>query len=159
MRILTTTLLSILFITLVFTGCKSTETSIGQENEIATIVISYEQKASSAPHAPEYKMDVYSNKQMFLNALKNLDKSGKYMRTLSTEEYNQLIKAFSEASFFSYKDEYISDASNSLRSLTFNQNNKSKTITVDKSAPENLKELELNVQSYLDRVGWSKMSW
>lgn len=161
MKIKLTYLLSFLLSALLLTNCKSTETiNSDTESEIATVIIAYEQNAGNEHHSPEYKIEVYTNQQMFLNGIKNIDKEGKYMRTLSKEEYSQLIKAFMNARFFDFEDIYGNmDTTKSKQLLTFKYHDKSKTVNDFNEAPEALTELEFLIKSYLDRVGWSKMSW
>jgi hypothetical protein len=123
-------------------------------------VISYYQTPGFSPEAPEYKIDLYNNRQMFLDAKKNLDKNGKYMRTLSDKEYSQLVDAFRDADFFKFKAEYTANITDlPTRYITFSYKGEEKKIKDYYGAPEELKELEFMLQSFLDRVGWEKMQW
>ncbi len=150
------TIIGVLLFTF-FISCKSTQTST---NEKAKLVISYYQTPGYSPVAPEYKLELYNNKQMYLTAMKNLDKEGKYMRTLSKDEYNQIIEAFSDASFFDFKDEYTDNITDlPTRYIQFTHKGQSKKIKDYYGAPQELKALELMVRSYLDRIGWSEMTW
>ncbi len=129
-------------------------------NEKATLVISYYQTSGYSPTAPEYTIELFSNKQMYLNGKRNLDKTGKYMRTLSEKEYNQLIQAFIDANFFKFEDEYTAEITDlPTRYLYFSSNGQEKKIRDYYGAPEEIRQLEYNLQSFLDRVGWEKLSW
>ncbi len=157
---LTYTMFGILLFTF-FTGCKNMQTaSTDKVDEKAKVVISYYQTSGYSPVAPEYKIELYSNKQMYLTATKNLDKEGKFIRTLTKEEYKQLIDAFTDASFFDFEDEYTDNITDlPTRYIQFAHKGQSKKIKDYYGAPEELKALELMVRSYLDRIGWSKMTW
>lgn len=138
---------------------KKINTTPGSE-EKASLVISYNQIPGNTPTAPEYTIELYSNKQMYLNGIKNLDKAGKYMRTLSDKEYNQLIQAFTDANFFSMENEYVADIQDlPTRFVFFAYQGQEKKIKDYYGAPEKLQELEYSIQSFLDRVGWEKLSW
>lgn len=141
-------------------GCKTTNNVANNDNEKASLVISYYQTPGYSKTAPEYTIELYSNRQMHLIATKNLDKEGKYIRRLTKEEYKQLVDAFVDADFFDFKDEYTDNITDlPTRYISFTHNGKSKKIKDYYGAPEKLGELELMVRSYLDRVGWSKMTW
>lgn len=138
---------------------KSNRTS-SDSNEKATLLISYSQSAINSTTEPEYSIELYSNKQMYLNGIRNLDKTGKYMRTLSDKEFNSLIQSFNEANFFSFNDEYTSNTPElTTRYVYFFNEGKEKKVKDYYGAPESLKELEYSIQSFLDRVGWEKLSW
>jgi hypothetical protein len=124
------------------------------------LIISYNQTCENSTESPEFKIELFTNKQMYLTAIKNLDKEGKFMRMLSEKEYNKVINSFSEARFFKFDNSYIVDQSNeSIKYLFFDSNGKQKTVSHQSIVPEGLKELEYMMQSFLDRVGWEKMSW
>ena len=105
-----------------------------------------------------YEMQLLDNRVMLLNAMKNMDKNGHYKRLLSKAEYQQLLNTFIESHFFDFQDEYTAEITD-LPSvyLTFNYLGKTKKVRDYYGAPESLKELELMVQSFLDRVGWEKV--
>jgi len=107
---------------------------------------------------PAYEMQLLDNRVMLLDARKNMDKSGKYHLVLTKEDFQFVVNAFIDSHFFDFQDEYVADITD-LPSmyLTFNFEGKSKKVRDYYGAPESLKELELIVQSYLDRVGWQKV--
>lgn len=139
---------------------KNTSNAVKNIDEEAKLVISYLQTSGYNKLAPKYEIKLFNNRQMYLDAIRNLDITGKHMRTLSEKEYNALIKAFTDADFFEFEDSYTSDMTDlPSRYLYFCYDGKEKKILDYYGAPEELKELELLVQSFLDRVGWIKMSW
>ncbi len=155
-----TKLLYIFSLLFVFVSCKTQKSAIADNiNEKTQLVIEYSQTAGYGNN-PEYEIQLFSNRQMYLTAKKNLDKQGKYMRTLSEKEYNQVINAFKGADFFSFKDEYTGNITDlPVRYLYFNYNGKEKKIKDYYNTPPELKELEYMIQSFLDRVGWEKLKW
>lgn len=151
----------IVLILLAMVACKTQkQTPSSNIDDETTLLVSYEQSNSQSGNVAEYKLEVYSNKQMYLTAIKNLDKNGKYMRTVSDEEMKLIAKNFMEAGFFNLKNEYISEPSeNTLKSLYFSNQENTKKVNYNTTAPEELTELEFFMQSYLDRVGWVKLAW
>ncbi len=152
-----------LFIIILFLLSCGTQKQITQSTPIeedTKLMVSYYQTSSYSKTTPEYTIELYSNRQMYLTATKNLDKEGKFMRTLPANEFNEVIKAFAEADFFKFKDEYSSLITDlPTRYLYFSYKGQEKKVKDYYDAPEKLKELELLMQSFLDRVGWEKMSW
>jgi hypothetical protein len=153
---------TIIFAIVLMVSCGTTKKAATNTpaDEKASIVISYYQTTGYSPTAPEYTIELYSNKQMYLDGKKNLDKTGKYMRVLSDKEFSQLVQAFVDADFFSLKDEYTAEITDlPTRYVFFAYNGQEKKIRDYYGAPENLKALEYSIQSFLDRVGWEKLSW
>jgi hypothetical protein len=137
---------------------KAADTELIESKSVLTVA--YYQFQGKNALDPEYSIELFSNRQMILEAKKNLDKSGKYMRTLSKDEYDQLLQAFLDAKFFKFKNEY-SDTISTLptRYVYFAYQGKEKKVKDYYNAPETLTQLEYSIQSFLDRVGWEKMSW
>lgn len=157
-------IVKIIIITFMIAACNNSKQVIKNKpvnlNEQASMVLSYAQNPGNTDQIPEYEIKLFSNRQMYLDAKRNLDVEGKYMRTLNEREYNNLVNAFVQANFFHFQDSYTADMTNlPTRYLYFNHNNTEKKILDYCGAPKELKELELLVQSFLDRIGWVKMSW
>lgn len=151
-----------ILILIVATGCISNKLAFQKDNPNAgsKLVISYQHADTTNPKAPEYTVELYSNKQMFLYAKKNLDKSGKYMRSLSKAEYEQAVETFIKMDFFKFDAESCpSELEQPAKYLFFAYQGNEKKIKVCHDSPEGLKELEFSIQSFLDRVGWEKLTW
>ena len=95
----------------------STKQNIALDEE-TKLIISYSQTSTTGNY-PEYTLELFSNRQMYLTASKNLDKEGKYMRILPEKEFNHIIETFTEANFFSFNDEYITNDQNSPTQLIY----------------------------------------
>lgn len=152
----------ILLISLIAFSCKTQKQASGAVdiNEETKLLVSYEQVDENNSGAPEFKIELYSNRQMYLTANKNLDKVGKYMRTVSEKEFKQINKRFSETNFFAYNNEYKTNQTNlPSKYLYYAFEGKQKKILHISGAPETLIELEYLMQSFLDRVGWEKLVW
>jgi hypothetical protein len=145
-----------LLILLLLASCNTNKHANKTLSEETKLIASYSKMTEN--NKIEYKIDLFSNKQMYLTAIKNIDKNGRYLRFLSNSEYNSVIKTFKESSFFSFKNSEDTSSCVSTRRFYFTNNNKEKQITVCASSNE-LKNLEFIMQSFLDRVGWEKISW
>jgi len=155
-------LIFLTFTVVLLFSCGTTKQSsqYSKLNEEATLVVSYYQTSGLSKQVPEYRIELYSNHQMHLTAIKNLDKEGKFLRSISDKEYEQVIKSFIESNFFKLNNEYTSESLDlPTRYLFFSHNGKEKKIKDYDNTPEDLKELEFLMQSFLDRVGWEKMAW
>lgn len=87
-----------LAICIILWSCSSQKHASKNDLEEKTqLVISFNQLSDSTQDLPEYTLELYSNRQMYLTALKNMDKQGKFMRTLNEKEMNQVIKSFTDA--------------------------------------------------------------
>ncbi|MFA6404372.1 MAG: DUF6438 domain-containing protein [Salinivirgaceae bacterium] len=152
----------LLFTILAFSSCHVTKETAGTgiDEPKSSLTMAYYQTPGNNALDPEYSIELFSNKQMVLEAKKNLDKSGKYMRTLSAQEYKHLLKTFVDADFFKFEPEYTDTVSNlPTRYLYFAYQGHEKKIKDYFGAPETLTQLEYSIQSFLDRVGWEKMTW
>ena len=154
-------IIKIIILFLLFWSCSSQKQTTNDALEEKTrLIISYSQLSDSISDFSEYTLELYSNRQMYLTASKNMDKKGKYMRTLSEKESNQVIKSFTDANFFKFQSEYLSSVANQpIHLLYFSYNGTEKKVKFYDGSNENLTELEYLMQSFLDRVGWEKMSW
>ena len=141
-------------------GTQKQTTQMPVIEEETTLLISYYQTSGYSKETPEYTIELFSNRQMYLTATKNLDKEGKFMRTLPEKEFNMIINTFNDAKFFRFEDEYTSTMTDlPTRYLYFSHNGKEKKVKDYYGAPDKIKELEYLMQSFLDRIGWEKMSW
>lgn len=141
-------------------GTQKKTLNVNSIEDETVLVISYQQTSTYKNISPVYKIELYSNRQMYLTATKNLNKEGKFLRTLSEAEYNQVLASFNSANFFSFKDEYTTNMTDvPTHYLYYNSNGKEKKVKSYDNAPDELQELEYLMQSFLDRVGWEKMSW
>lgn len=145
----------------VILSCNSNK-SIGSDDlgDETKLLIAFEQINSDGGNNPDFKIELYSNKQMYLTANKNIDKTGKYLRTVQNKEFNNILEVFTAANFSEFKDEYTSEPSATpIKTLYYYHNGKEKKVKYSVGEPEKINELELLMQSFLDRVGWEKMSW
>lgn len=134
-------------------ACKSSQTDNTQEEALISM-----QKTRCMGACPVYKIDIYKNGKVMLDAQENLTLKGRYEAQLSEEEVNKLIEAFEGKDFFAFEDSYKSNVTDLPTTyISFNYEGKSKKIMDYYNAPEELKELEGKVASLIDSLEWKKI--
>jgi len=126
------------------------------ENDSPVITL---QKTMCYGKCPVYTITIHGNGQSVYVGKKNVDKIGKYEKRLEKVEATNLIKAFEEANFFDFQDEYtakITDLPTTY--ITFSSKGKTKKIRDYYGAPEELKKLEKLVEDIANSEGWTKIN-
>lgn len=84
-------------------------------------------------------------------------KQGAHKKQFNAQETNALFKAFENAEYFNFEDEYTSDVTDlSTTYLTFRHRGKDKKIKLYFDYPTKLKELSALTRTYADSEGWMK---
>lgn len=142
---------------LLITGCISND-AVKQGTGDGERVIYLYKTPCYGNTCPSYEIELLDNKVMFLTPKAMMTLKGKYQRVLTKAEYQQLVNAFINADFFDFEEEYTSNITDLPTTyIYFSFNGKSKKVKDYHGAPEGLKELELMMMSFLDRVGWEKV--
>ena len=134
-------------------ACKSSQSNNTQEEALISM-----EKTRCMGACPVYKIEIYKDGKVLLDAEENLTLKGRYEARLTDEEVNEFIKAFEEKDFFGFEDSYKSKMSDLPTTyIAFRHEGKSKKIMDYYNAPEELKELEKKVASLVDDLDWKKM--
>jgi hypothetical protein len=124
------------------------------------LVVSFLQSVSDTIDTPDYVLKLYNNRQMHLEANRNIDKNGLFFRTLSEKEYDQVIETFEAARLEDMKGKVnVVDSSRIKRKIIVEQNGDTFDVVICDSTPSEIVELELVLKSFLDRVGWNQSKW
>ena len=108
---------------------------------------------------PVYTITIYGDGRAVYAGKKNVDKIGPYEKKLEKSQITELVKAFNDANFFEFKDEYTSKITDLPTTYTtFTTNDKTKQIRDYYGAPEELKKLEKMVEDIANSEGWKKAS-
>lgn len=135
-------------------SCKSSKTAAVQEAPVITM-----QKTACFGSCPVYKMEIYEDGKVLLEAEKNLPMEGKYKANMDAERLEKLINAFEESNFFDFQASYtahITDLPTTY--ISFDHEGKSKKIMDYHGAPEALKALEKEVAVLIDELEWQEVS-
>jgi hypothetical protein len=105
---------------------------------------------------PVYKIKITGDGKAVYNGKKNVEKEGVWYRTLSAEQTKALFKAFEEADYWSFRDEYTAQVTDLPTTwTTFSLGEKNKTIKDYYGAPKELKALEEMVAQIAEEEdGW-----
>jgi len=136
-------------------SCKTKEkTSQSQLSDKPVISI---KKTPCYGSCPAYSIDFYENGIVKYEGTSHVEKKGKYTAIISESSINNLINEFIEINFFSFKDEYSSEALDLPTTYVyFKYNGKEKTIKDYANAPEALKKLENRLDNYRNTLKWEK---
>lgn len=106
---------------------------------------------------PEYEIKINGKGLASYEGKKFVKLEGSYTKTLSDQATNDLMKAFVDADFWSFEDEYTSDISDLPTTyIAFSHGGQSKKIKDYYNAPEALKALEKLVEDIVEEEGWEK---
>ena len=112
-------------------------------------------KGSCYGKCPIYTIKVYKGGYTTLLATQFGDKQGEYHRTLSKKEYKNLVKAFEEAKFSSFKETYPSDIVDlPLVTITFKDDDARYLTQGRDNRPDALMKLQYMLEDLYDREGW-----
>ncbi|ELR69914.1 hypothetical protein C900_04437 [Fulvivirga imtechensis AK7] len=134
-------------------ACKSSQTNNIQEEALISM-----EKTRCMGACPVYKIEIYKNGKVVLDAEENLTLKGKYEAQLSDDDVSGFIVAFEERDFFGFEDSYKSNVTDLPTTyISFNYEGRSKRIMDYYNAPEELKELEKKVADLIDDLEWRKV--
>jgi len=94
-------------------------------------------------YCPVYTFTINGVGEAKFNGIRNVEKKGEWTKSFSIEETNELFLAFSNSSFWDWKDEYTAQVTD-LPTIwvSFKLGEKQKKIKDYYGAPAELKELE-----------------
>ena len=117
------------------------------------------QKTRCYGKCPVYTITIHGNGQAIYFGKENVGKIGKYEKKLEQTEIGNLIKAFEDANFFEFKDEYTAKITDRPTTyITYTVNEKTKRIRDYYGAPAELKKLEKMVEVIANSEGWDRVN-
>ncbi|MDD4236901.1 MAG: DUF6438 domain-containing protein [Bacteroidales bacterium] len=143
--------LLLLIVVSLFFGCRTIKDT--SNNGIAFLTL---EKTSCRGQCPVFSLSIFENGLVQYTGSKNVDKIGKYEKTLSKTEIKNLKKTFAKSDFFSFENEYtgkITDLPSTY--ISYTHNGQTKKIRDYYGAPEKLKELE----EILNKIAQNKDGW
>ena len=88
----------------------------------------------------------------------NTDRIGEYSKPITDTELTQMVNAFEAAKFNSLNDEYLGQIVDfPIKTITYTNKGKTKSIKERSSAPEELLSLEKTLFAFADSDGWKKV--
>ncbi len=123
-----------------------------------TPVIAFE-KTPCFGSCPVYKLEIYKNRKMQLTSVKyQKPGEGNFSARLTRKAYKALINEFHRIQFSELKDSYSTKQVSDLptRYISFTEEGETKTIMDYVGAPEQLTQLEEQLQKLVDTTRWKK---
>lgn len=103
-----------------------------------------------------YNVDVYKNRHVVYEGIKNVEKYGLYARKISKQELEALKKAYDAADFFSFKDQYPTQIADlPLITMMYKKEKESKTIIGSIDRPQALLDLQKLMENLVKGEGWT----
>ena len=143
----------LIFIALSFfsISCKTTNNTKSKTDEI---IITFAKK-SGRGISPAYSLEIFESGKIIFNGEKNIDKSGKHQKQLTSKEIDKIKQEFINIDFFNLENEYTSKITDLPTTyISFTQDGKSKKIRDYHGAPAELKELEKLIEKIVHESGW-----
>jgi hypothetical protein len=104
---------------------------------------------------PIYKLEIYSDGKVLLFGKENIDYIGNFESSITMEKLEQLTKAFENASFFEFNDEYRSLFKDlPTKYISFHYNDISKTIKAYDNIPVELNNLIRILEDLVNELDW-----
>jgi hypothetical protein len=109
---------------------------------------------------PVYSFKVDGKGNATFQGERNVNKEGAWTRTLTPEQTNALFKAFEDANFWQFQDEYTAPVTDLPTTyVTFTHKGQSKTVKDYYGSPPELKNLEKLVEEIAEtEEGWSRQA-
>ncbi len=134
--------------------CKHTNKSDKSNN---SPIITF-QKTACYGKCPVYSLEIFENGLIKFIGEKNIDKIGKYKKTISKKEIKELINSFVNVNFFDFKDEYTSKKTDLPTTyISFSYNGNYKKIRDYSDAPKELRKLEKSIEDIVKFENWEKI--
>lgn len=142
----------VLFIALALVGCKSSK----RANPSTTVIIMMEKTACMGV-CPTYKFEVFLDKTARYNGKDHVKNIGQYTATLTDAQLDNLKNSFAEADYFSFANVYSAQVSDLPTTfIYYHSGTESLKITDYWGAPEELKNLEKEVEEIIGTLDWKK---
>lgn len=106
------------------------------------------EKTACYGSCPVYTLEISKQGRGIFEGVENIDFTGKYRFSLSTRELDELAEAFREINFFGLEDRYhklVTDLPTTY--ITYHEEGKTKKIMDYYGAPQELKDLEKQIES------------
>lgn len=136
----------------------SKKTSSAAVNDYSKVEISYK-RTPCFGKCPVYTLTINGNtRTATFNGEHNTEKMGVYTRPVTDNELEQLVSAFEKANFNSLNDNYMGEITDfPVKTISYSNNGKAKTITNRSGAPQELLLLEKTLNNFAETTeGWKK---
>lgn len=126
--------------------------SIGAQTN--SLLVSYS-KTRCMGKCPTFRFEIHKDGSAFYTGEENVSRIGKWFSDLSDAELEEIKSIFENGNFFSFKDRYYAEISDLPATyIEYRTDAKEKKVMDYYGAPPELKELELEVEAFIDQLNW-----
>lgn len=146
------TFISFILVIFSFTACKTSKDlpKLKKKDVVYSL-----QKGSCLGKCAVYTLKVYNNKYVTYEGVAGGSKIGLYYKMITDSVYNDLELSFSEANFFEFEDEYISDIVDFPQIIVGQQKGKIyKKVKYKENRPKPLQHLQLKLEEIANSYEW-----
>lgn len=117
------------------------------------------EKTSCKGQCPIFSLAIFEDGNVTYTGIKNVDRIGKYRKTISRSSVRDLKKTFVNSDFFSFDNEYTSKITDLPTTyISFTDKGQTKRIRDYSGAPQKIKDLEKVIEKIIEStVGWEKV--
>ncbi len=138
-----------------FLSCKAKQKT-NMQDKTGELVFSLK-KTACYGDCPIFLLKIYSDGLVKFHGEKFTEKTGYYTNQISGEELTAVINEFVNANFFEFEDEYTGEMLDLPTTyISFNYNDKTKSIKDYYGSPKELKRLEQTLDRYRKLENWTK---
>jgi len=108
---------------------------------------------------PSYELIIYNNRYVSYDGRKDVDKKGTHAKMLSKDSYKAIVKAFDQAGFFDFENEYPSNIPDlPTIKMSYAKNGLTKTVVGKRERPEPIHKLQFLLEEIAQSEGWTKVA-
>jgi hypothetical protein len=148
-------------------SCKSTKetktdktVAVALDNNVTPDDIVFTlKKGACFGSCPEYTLRIYNNLYTEFIGKNNTNKIGTYAKMIGQSEYDDLVKKFEKADFFSFDETYESNISDLPSStISYKKEELKKSVTGKMERPEAVHKLQFALESIAESAnGWQQL--
>lgn len=152
---------AILLLALAMSACKNTPRQQTQDHtpDISRFQESYiiMERMGCPKGCPVDVIKLFGTGKVEYIGKKNVDKIGKYSKSLNAREVDHIFNEYECAGYFDYREEYLCGREAETILLTWKHRGWEKTIKDCEAAPPGLKKLQKLCMEVIESEGWEKI--
>lgn len=107
---------------------------------------------------PAFRVEVYANGKAFYSGEYNVERMGRWIAVLSNSELEEIKSIFETYDFLSFQDRYYTEISDlPTIQIEYDTDVEKKKVLDYYGAPQELKQLELELETLIDRINWEEV--
>ncbi len=143
---------ALIALVILFVSCKSS-----RQQKADSIVIIMMEKTACMGTCPVYKFEVFLDKTARYHGKSHVELMGEYKATLTDAQLDYLKNSFAEADYFSFANVYSAQLTDLPTTFLYHHNGRESLKVTDYwGAPQELKDLENEIEKFIGTLEWQK---